>query len=151
MRVNTYQSIGKGHPSLWYVLKRSVVSLQSVYISPSMERYHDEWTDYIDYGGFEPAELLCGDLGDLTPSRASCSKKSDQRSAKDSLLVPLSGKKSVDKAGVLGVRCHGETGTLALGFEAPGRARPACSLCSVRSQYYKACSDANKRTLCPGQ
>lgn len=33
--------------------------------------------------------------------------------------------------GVLGVRCQGETGTRRFGFEAPGRARPACSLCSI--------------------
>lgn len=72
-----------------------------------------------------------GELGDLTPSWASCSKKSDQSSANDSFLVPLSGKKSVDNAGVLGVRCQGDTGTLKLGFDAPGRARPACSLCST--------------------
>ncbi len=84
-----------------------------------------------NHGGFEPPELLGGDFGDFTPSWASCSRKSDQRSAKDSFLVPPSGKKSVDKAGVLGVRCHGDTGTLRLGLEAPGRASPACSRCSI--------------------
>lgn len=57
-------------------------------------------------------ELLEGDFGDLTPSRASCSRKSDQSSPRDSFLVPPSGKNSVDNAGVLGVRCQGETGTL---------------------------------------
>lgn len=81
-------------------------------------------------GGLEPPELL-GDLGDLIPSCASCSKKSDQSSARDSFLVPPSGKKSVDKAGVLGVLCHGDIGTRRFGLDAPGRARPACSLCSV--------------------
>lgn len=81
-------------------------------------------------GGLESPELL-GDLGDLTPSCASCSKKSDQSSARDSFLVPPSGKKSVDRAGVLGVLCHGDKGTRRFRFDAPGRARPACSRCSV--------------------
>ena len=84
-----------------------------------------------DHGGFDPPELLGGDLGDLIPSWASCSRKSDQSSARDSFLVPPSGKKSVDNAGVLGVRCHGDIGTLRFGFEAPGRASPACSRCSA--------------------
>ena len=74
---------------------------------------------------------MLGDLGDLIPSCASCSKKSDQSSARDSFLVPPSGKNSVDKAGVLGVLCHGDKGTRRLGFDAPGRARPACSRCSI--------------------
>ena len=65
------------------------------------------------------------------PSWASCSKKSDHNSASDSFRVPPSGKKSVDSAGVLGVRCQGEIGILRFGFEAPGRARPACSRCSM--------------------
>ena len=87
------------------------------------------------HGGFDPLGVF-GDLGDLAlsegfgdlmPSCASCSRKSDQSSASDSFLLPLSGKKSVDNAGVLGVRCQGDSGTLRLGFEAPGRARPACS------------------------
>ena len=43
-----------------------------------------------------------------------------------------SGKESVDRAGVLGVRCHGETGIRRLGFDAPGLARPACSRCSAK-------------------
>ena len=83
-------------------------------------------------GGFDELETL-GDLGDLIPSCASCSKKSDHSSARDSFLVPPSGKNSVDNAGVLGVRCHGDTGTLRFGLEAPGRARPACSRCSAPS------------------
>lgn len=43
--------------------------------------------------------------------------------------------------GVLGVRCQGETGTRRFGFEAPGRARPACSLCSIvtRSKHRLHC------------
>lgn len=73
-----------------------------------------------------------GEPGDLTLSWASCSRKFDQSSANDSFLFPLSGKKSVDNAGVLGVRCHGDTGTRKLGFDAPGLARPACSLCSTK-------------------
>lgn len=90
---------------------------------------------------FDVLELLgdlvesLGDLGDFAPSCASCSRKSDHSSAKDSFRLLLSGKKSVDSDGVLGVRCHGEIGTRRLGFEAPGRARPACSRCSATSQY----------------
>ncbi len=76
--------------------------------------------------GWTPLEV-CGVFGDLTPSCASCSRKPDQSSASDSFLLVLSGKKSVDNAGVLGVRCQGDNGTRRLGFEAPGRARPACS------------------------
>jgi len=70
---------------------------------------------------------VCGVFGDLTPSCASCSRKPDQSSASDSFLLVLSGKKSVDNAGVLGVRCQGDNGARRFGFEAPGRARPACS------------------------
>ena len=52
--------------------------------------------------------------------------------------MPPSGKKSVDKAGVLGVLCHGDTGTRRFGFDAPGRARPASSRCSiVISQHFR--------------
>ena len=65
------------------------------------------------------------------PSCDSCSRKSDHNSANDSFLLLLSNEKSADSVGVLGVRCQGDTGTLRLGFEAPGRARPACSRCSV--------------------
>lgn len=72
-------------------------------------------------------DLVSCDLGDLTPSWASCSRKLDHRSASDSFLLLLSGKKSVERDGVLGVRCHGDNGTLRLGFDAPGLARPACS------------------------
>ncbi len=72
-----------------------------------------------------------GDRGDPLPSCASCSRKSDHSSASDSFRLLLSGKKSVDNAGVLGVRCHGEMGTRKLGFDAPGLARPACSRCSA--------------------
>lgn len=86
-------------------------------------RFHEE-------GLLARLETL-GDFGDFTPSWDSCSKKSDQSSAIDSFLVPLSGKKSVDNAGVLGVRCHGDIGTLRFGFDAPGRAKPACSRCSA--------------------
>ena len=88
------------------------------------------FSGHLDQFGLAGPETL-GELGDFPPSRASCSRKSDHSSANDSFLDPPSGKKSVDKAGVLGVRCHGETGTLNVGFDAPGLARPACSLCSV--------------------
>ena len=36
-----------------------------------------------------------------------------------------------ESEGVLGVRCQGDTGVRRFGFEAPGRARPACSRCSA--------------------
>lgn len=66
------------------------------------------------------------------PSWASRSRKSDQSSASDSLLPPAwLSKVESDREGVLGVRLKGESGTLNIEFEAPGRARPACSLCSV--------------------
>lgn len=65
------------------------------------------------------------------PSCASRSRKSDHSSASDSLLDPPSGMKSEDSDGVLGVRRNGESGILSVAFDAPGRASPACSLCSV--------------------
>lgn len=67
------------------------------------------------------------DLGDVRPSCASRSRKLDHRSANDSFLLLLSAKKSVERDGVLGVRCHGDNGILRPGFDAPGLARPACS------------------------
>ena len=85
------------------------------------------------HDGFAPLAMLVDreDLDVLAPSCVSCSRKSDHIPASDSfLLLPSSGKKSVDKAGVLGVLCHGDTGALRLGLDAPGRARPACSRCS---------------------
>ena len=85
------------------------------------------------YDGFAPLAMLVDreDLDVVAPSCASCSRKSDHSPASDSfLLLPSSGKNSVDKAGVLGVLCHGDTGALRLGLDAPGRARPACSRCS---------------------
>lgn len=101
-------------------------------------------------GGLEPPELL-GDLGDLIPC-ASCSKKSDQSSARDSFLVLPSGETSVDKAGVLGVLCQGESGTRKFGFDVPGRASPACSRCSTVVS--KGSSDSGPEkvriTICPG-
>jgi hypothetical protein len=75
-----------------------------------------------------PLRLLC-----IPPSWASLSKKSDQSSASDSLLPPwwLS-KVASDNEGVEGVRRKGDRGILSRELEAPGRARPACSLCSVK-------------------
>ena len=89
--------------------------------------------------GFAELEILV-DLLVFVPSLASCSKKSDHSSAKDSFLLPLSRPNSEeDRAGVLGVRCHGDFGTARLGLEAPGLASPACSLSSesrfVRSEF----------------
>lgn len=104
-----------------------------------------------DQAGLEPLETLVPDFGDLIPSWASCSRKSDQSSASDSFFVPPSGKKSVDNAGVLGVLCHGEIGTLRLGLDAPGLARPACSRCSVLvSLQYCAKRNGLNLTICPG-
>ena len=89
---------------------------------------------------------MLGDLGDLIASCASCSKKSDQSSARDSFLVPPSGKKSVDKAGVLGVLFHGDKGTRRLEFDAPGRLRPACSRCSTLVRQSNRASGRNSRS-----
>lgn len=66
------------------------------------------------------------------PSSTLRSKKPAQRSAKDSFPDEgaFSEKNSVLRDGVLGVRWKGETGRRRVLFEAPGRARPACSFCS---------------------
>lgn len=76
------------------------------------------------------------------PSRASRSRKSDQSSARLSLLEldPLCSNcdsAAADSDGVLGVRRNGDIGIRKLvgagaaDIEAPGLARPACSFCSV--------------------
>ena len=78
----------------------------------------------------DEGDRVLWDFGDCTPSCASCSRKLDHKSASDSFLLLFSGKRSVDREGVLGVRCQGDSGTLRLGFDAPGLARPACSRCS---------------------
>jgi hypothetical protein len=62
------------------------------------------------------------------PSCVSRSRKSDHSSARDSLLVRVS---SCESDGVLGVRRNGDMGTRRALLDAPGRARPACSFCSV--------------------
>lgn len=71
------------------------------------------------------------------PSAASRSKKSCHNSASDSLLLELLaisiGSDMELSDGVLGVRRKGDTGTPNLD-EVPGRARPACSFCSVLGQ-----------------
>ena len=139
-----------GDRIIWTIMKFIISPYKLMMISADSRRLsggyqqhrfkiQDAWSITLSYrnvrmgqGGFEPLELLGGDFGLLTLSCASCSRKSDHRSASDSFRVPPSGKKSVERAGVLGVRCHGDTGTLAFGFEAPGRARPACSRCSTR-------------------
>lgn len=88
------------------------------------------WTGLVILGLLMPATLPALLL--VPPSCASRSKNSDQSSASDSLLPPaLSGMKSEDNVGVLGVRRKGDSGTRKAEFEAPGRARPACSRCSV--------------------
>lgn len=78
----------------------------------------------------DEGDLVLWDFGDCTPSCASCSRKLDHKSASDSFLLLLSRKRSVDRDGVLGVRCQGDSGTLRLRFDVPGLARPACSRCS---------------------
>lgn len=82
------------------------------------------------HGGFTALEMLV-DREDLAPSEASCSRNSDQSPASDSFRPLVSWKLSADNEGVLGVRCQGEIGVRKLGFEAPGRASPACSRCSA--------------------
>lgn len=66
------------------------------------------------------------------PSSTLRSRKPAQRSARDSFPDEgaFSEKNSVLRDGVLGVRWKGETGRRSVLFEAPGRARPACSFCS---------------------
>lgn len=74
------------------------------------------------------------------PSRASRSRKSDHSSAKLSLLAleprcSSDDSAAVDRDGVLGVLRNGDMGTRSDGVvtevEAPGRANPACSFCSI--------------------
>lgn len=70
--------------------------------------------------------------GFILPTSASCSRKLDHSSANDSLLeAPLS-MNSVARFGVLGVR-RGVPGTRSFPgrLDVPGRARPACSRCSI--------------------
>lgn len=78
-----------------------------------------------------------GDVATL-PLRESDSrsKKSDHSSARDSLLLELLAMSMGSlmpllSEGVDGVRRNGDMGILKLLFEVPGRARPACSFCSV--------------------
>lgn len=68
----------------------------------------------------------------MLPASASCSKKLDHSSASVSLLEGPLSMNSVARFGVLGVR-RGVPGTRSLPgiFEVPGRARPACSRCSI--------------------
>lgn len=94
----------------------------------------------------------------LEPSRASRSRKSDHSSAKLSLL-PLEPRCSscdsaaADKDGVLGVRRKGDMGTRRDGavvdVEAPGRASPACSFCSVASVSYANSKKAQRKMSVP--
>lgn len=70
--------------------------------------------------------------GFILPTSASCSRKLDHSSANVSLLeAPLS-MNSVARFGVLGVR-RGVPGTRSFPgiLDVPGRARPACSRCSI--------------------
>ena len=88
-------------------------------------------------GGGEVGIVAWLPLRDRSPSPASRSKKSDQSSARDSLLLELLAMSigSVSELfndGVDGTRLNGDKGILKLLFEAPGRARPACSFCSVK-------------------
>lgn len=89
-----------------------------------------------------PLSLLGGGLVALPllepsfPSAASLSKKSCHSSAKDSLLLELLainiGSLTLLSEGVEGVRRKGEMGMRRPEVDAaPGRARPACSRCSV--------------------
>ena len=125
---NHYHAMQLSHAALQVYAQRSILSTKDTNLH-NMNDYE---------GCFEPAELLAatelsGDLGDFTPSAASCSRNSDHSSARDSFLLLwllLSNARSVLRDGVLGVLCQGEIGTLRFGFDAPGRARPACSRCS---------------------
>lgn len=77
-------------------------------------------------------------ISDVLPSSALRSRKPAHRSARDSLpdVDEVSEKNSVLKEGVLGVRWNGDAGRRSELWEAPGRARPACSFCSsVQARY----------------
>jgi hypothetical protein len=69
------------------------------------------------------------------PSAASRSRNSCHISAKDSLLLELEAANiGSESDGVEGVRRKGDEGRRRLDMpDAPGRARPACSRCSMRS------------------
>lgn len=74
-------------------------------------------------------------------SPASRSRKSDQSSASDSLLLELlaisiGSFMLLLREGVEGVRRKGDIGMRKLLFDAPGRARPACSRCSALRQFH---------------
>lgn len=93
--------------------------------------------------------------GFILPTSASCSRKLDHSSANDSLLeAPLS-MNSVARFGVLGVR-RGVPGTRSFPgiLDVPGRARPACSRCSVfnhqmgsRNYAFLVCSTDHRSSL----
>lgn len=114
-------------------------TLQS--IAESMYR-HDGCSDtYLHQDGLSDARsvlsvLALAVLGRLEPSpsapTASFSKKSDHRSAKFSLLPP---EVSGPSDGMLDVLRNGDIGIRSDEFvdDAPGRANPVCSFCSVQS------------------
>lgn len=85
---------------------------------------------YANHHGFGPWFLF---FASSCPVCDSCSRKFDHSSASDSLLaVPLS-MNSAASVGVLGVWGIGVLEALSFpALEAPGRARPACSRCSVQ-------------------
>lgn len=75
-----------------------------------------------------------GTLDGLDSCCASCSRKFDHSSARDSLRLEFSGKNSECMVGVLGVLWKGDIGARRRLFEPPGRARPACSRCSEKRE-----------------
>lgn len=83
------------------------------------------------------------------------SRKSDQSSASDSLLLELLAMSigsliPLLSDGVDGVRRNGDIGMRRLLFEVPGRARPACSFCSAELQYlYHALLPFSRHTIRP--
>ena len=83
------------------------------------------------YGRLEFVDTLV-DLEPLPLFCASVSKKSVHVPASESPLdLGSEVRNSVESEGVLGVRCQGDIGVRRLGFDAPGRASPACSRCST--------------------
>lgn len=91
----------------------------------------------------------------LESSPASRSRKSDHNSANDSLLLELlaisMGSFIPLNDGVEGVRLKGDIGIRRLLFDAPGRASPACSRCSVKVSVYVKGSTTVRRTIRPAQ
>ncbi len=98
-------------------------------------------------GGFGALGVR-GDLDDPDSTCASCSRKFDHSSARDSFRLVRSVNNSVEVDGVLGVRWNGDKGARRVLLpEVPGRASPACSRCSWESHVQLCRSISTLRKL----